>query len=195
MHGLINKSIQCFVRDTYGAACWSAVARQADLASETFESLFDYEPGVTDRVIESIVVVLQRPRETVLEDLGTYLVSDPAVASLRRLLRFGGVNFTDFLHSLEDLQGRARLAVPELTLPELRVRDHTPDYFTLTCRSPIAGAGFVFLGLLRVMADDYGALVVLEHQGTRDGAEVIAISIPDLSYHEGNRFELGTSTG
>ena len=31
MHGLINRSIQCFLRDTYGAAFWSAVARALTL--------------------------------------------------------------------------------------------------------------------------------------------------------------------
>ncbi len=59
-----------------------------------------------------------------LEDLGTYLVSHPNVQGLRRLLRFGGAGFIDFLHSLDELHDRARLAVPDLDLPQLELRDH-----------------------------------------------------------------------
>lgn len=31
MHGLINRSIQCFVQDTYGAELWADVAADAGL--------------------------------------------------------------------------------------------------------------------------------------------------------------------
>lgn len=36
MHELINRSIQCFLRDTYGAATWGAVAREAQLGFRQF---------------------------------------------------------------------------------------------------------------------------------------------------------------
>ncbi len=75
------------------------------------------------------------------------------------MLRFGGVTFVDFLHSLEDLPDRGRLALPDLDLPELHITDHGPDFFTLKCRAELTGAGHVMVGLLRAMADDYGALV------------------------------------
>lgn len=30
MHGLINRSIQCFIRDAYGLSAWQDVVRHAD---------------------------------------------------------------------------------------------------------------------------------------------------------------------
>ncbi|MGB8814575.1 MAG: heme NO-binding domain-containing protein [Paracoccaceae bacterium] len=195
MHGLINRAIQCFVRDTYGPLTWGNVAREARLGFDSFEPMLIYDSSLTEAVIVATARLLDRPRETVLEDLGTYLVSHPNVEALRRLLRFGGVTFVDFLHSLEDLPGRGRLALPDLDLPTLEVRDHTPDYFTLNCHSPFPGVGHVMMGLLRAMADDYGALVLLDHCGGGDNGEEIAIHLLESSFAEGKRFELSARVG
>ena len=47
------------------------------------------------------------------------------------------------------------------------------------------------VGLLRAMADDYGALVVMEHMGASPGREIIAIMLLEPSFAEGRRFDLG----
>lgn len=190
MHGLINRALQCFIRDTYGPAQWVAVARAADLGFDGFEAMLTYEMPLTEAVIAAAAQVLDRPRETVLEDWGTYLVSHPNVEGLRRLLRFGGVTFADFLLSLEDLPGRGRLALPDLDLPRLDLREETPEKFSLICQSPLVGAGHVVVGLLRAMADDYGALVMLDHQGMSAQGEIISILLLEHSFAEGKRFDL-----
>ena len=71
MHGLINRSIQCFLRDTYGPAIWRCVVDVAGLGFDSFEPLLTYDAAMTDAVIDAAARVLRRPRETVLEDLGT----------------------------------------------------------------------------------------------------------------------------
>lgn len=194
MHGLINRSIQCFLRDTYGPVVWSAVAREARLGFDSFEAMLTYEPTVTEAVIVAASKVLQRPRETLLEDLGTYLVSHPNLEALRRLLRFGGVSYLDFLNSLEDLPDRARLAASDLDLPDFVLVDQGDGRFSLRCGAMLPGVGHVVVGLLRAMADDYGALVLLDHQGADDGAgdgaEVVSIHLLDQRHTEGRRFEL-----
>lgn len=191
MHGLINRAVQCFVTDTYGQDTWVEATRRADLESVEFEAMLIYDDDITPRLLDSVALVLERPREEVMEDIGTYLVSHPNVESLRRLLRFGGVTFVEFLHSLDDLPDRARLAVSDLTLPRIELRDHSPTRFSLVCQSEVAGYGHVMMGILRAMADDYGALAVLEHTGGGDGIETISISIIESEYAEGRVFELG----
>jgi hypothetical protein len=190
MHGLINRSLQCFVRDSYGPPVWAAVVREAGLGFESFEAMLTYDAALTDAVINAAARQLDRPRETVLEDLGTYLVSHPNVEALRRLLRFGGLTFVDFLHSLEELPGRGRMAVPDLDLPSLTLAGDRDDQFSLACHATVQGGGHVMLGLLRAMADDYGALVLLEHQGLSGGAEIISIQILEQSFAAGRRFDL-----
>lgn len=190
MHGLINRSIQCFIGDTYGPQAWIQIADAAGVGADGFEAMLTYDDPVSYAVLDAAAERLSRSRESILEDLGTYLVSHPNTEPLRRLLRFGGVTFVEFLHSLDDLQGRGRMAVPDLDMPSLELSEHTPDRFTLHCRSGIPGLGHVIVGVLRAMADDYGALAMLDHQGMRDGVDLIAINLLDQSFAEGRRFEL-----
>lgn len=196
MHGLINKAIQHFLCDSFGAAAWHEIVRQSGLerhlGPDGFEAMQIYDDTLTDVMLIAASSILRRPRDSLLEDLGTYLISNHQLERLRRLLRFGGVSFTDFLYSLDDLQGRSQLAVPELALPEL-VLDEGDERggFTLTCRACPKGFGHVMVGILRALADDYGALAVLEHRGTgADGNEVIAIALHDPAFHAGRRFDL-----
>jgi hypothetical protein len=47
-------------------------------------------------------------------------------------------------------------------------------------------------GLLRAMADDYGALAVIEGEdGAGDGAAVLTIRLLDTAFAEGRAFTLG----
>ena len=130
------------------------------------------------------------PPDTLLEDMGTFVVSGPHGERVRRLLRFGGVGFRDFLHSLEELPARARLALPDLQLPDMVLTEIGEAEFTLALGAPFDGAGYVMIGLLRAMADDYGALALLEMRGQGRGADVIHIHLLDEGYAAGRRFEL-----
>lgn len=195
MHGLINRTIQSFTCHTYGHARWLAVTEAAGLDFSEFEAMLIYDEEVSRRVLAALSAELDRDETDVLEDLGTYLVSNPNVESLRRLLRFGGVNYIEFLHSLDDLPDRTRLAVSDLSLPALELREHTTGHFSLTCHAGLQGFGSVMLGILRAMADDYGALVVLEHRGGSNGAEVIDISVIESAWAEGRSFDLGARVG
>lgn len=195
MHGLMNRAIECFMRDTYGDARWTEVVCAAQLEFDVFEAMLRYETALTWRVLDAITVTLGKPREDLLEDIGTYLVSHPQTEPLRRLLRFGGVTFVDFLHSLDELPERARLAVDDLNLPPLELRDHAANTFSLTIRSEFRGFGHVMIGVLRAMADDYGALVMLDHQGGQAGVEVVSIALVETEYAAGRSFHLGARAG
>ena len=191
MHGLINRAIQCFVTDSYGTERWTEVTQLSDLGFQEFEAMLSYDAALTPRVLDAVGEVLNRPRSEVMEDLGTYLVSHPNVEALRRLLRFGGVTFVEFLHSLDDLPDRARLAVADLKLPRIALREHGRGSFTLECDSPIAGYGYVMMGILRDMADDYGTLALLDHQGSGEGVETVSIALIETEFAEGRSFDLG----
>jgi hypothetical protein len=190
MHGLINRSIQCFLRDTYGGETWANIVTQADIGIDNFEAMSIYDDALTTQVLAAAETTLNKQRNEILEDLGNYLASHPNVKSVRRILRFGGVTYTDFLHSLNDLKERARLAVPQLELPALEIRGHAPGAFTLYCTGPYPGAGHVFVGVLRAMADDYGALVLMDHLGNRAGVEAVSLQVLETSFAEGRAFEL-----
>ena len=191
MHGLINKAIQCFVLDTYGRETWREMAQSAALPVMQFEAMLIYEDTLTEQALDATARFLDKPRTDVLEDIGTYLASHPNVEALRRLLRFGGAHFIEFLYSLDDLHDRARLAVDDLELPRLTLVRHTENHYSLLCGAAFPGWGHVLVGILRVMADDYGALACLEHCGAKDQTETIDIMLVHTSYAQGRTFVLG----
>ena len=198
MHGLINRSIERFVHDTYGENTWQDTMRSLDTGIVEFEPMLTYEDELTVRLMKALAHVLDRPEADILEDIGTYLVSHPNFESLRRLLRFGGVTFVDFLHSLDDLPERARLAVSDLHLPRLELREITSEYFCLTVHSEqigMPGFGYAVMGLLRAMADDYGALVMLEVQENQGWHETIQIKLLEAAFASGRDFDLGARVG
>lgn len=195
MHGLMNRAVQCFVRDTYGADVWADVVQRVDLGFDNFEALFMYEDQITYQVLDCVCEMQAKPRDVLLEDIGTYLVSHPNVEALRRLLRFGGDTYIDFLHSLDDLHDRARLAVPDLELPRLELRVHTTDLFSLSVHSDLRGFAHVMVGVLQAMADDYGALALLDFQGRQTECETISIHLLEIGFAEGRSFELAARAG
>ncbi|PJF11324.1 heme NO-binding domain-containing protein [Pseudorhodobacter sp. MZDSW-24AT] len=190
MLGLINRALEDFLKRRHGSAVWQRVVLRAQLPFDSFEPLLSYDPALTETVIRAACVELGRPRESILEDLGTTLVSHHDRDGLRRLLRFGGVTFRDFLHSLEELPNRARLALPDLHLPTIVLEDRGGGQFTIRALPPFAGAGFILIGLLRAMADDYGALVLLDMMPSEREEDVISVLLLDEAHSEGRKFDL-----
>ena len=197
MHGLVNRSLQVFLQETYGHTTWAAISRRAGAPANGFEPMLSYDTQLTDALIRAAEGILDKPRAAILEDLGTFLVSNERMERVRRLLRFGGEDFVEFLHSLEDLHGRARLAVPDLDMPMLEVTEEPPTGFSLSCSEPFAGAGHVMHGVLSAMADDYGALVLLDliPPPAPGQAATISVDLLDTSYTEGRSFHLASGAG
>ena len=196
MHGLMNRSIQRFIADSYGGDIWEEICRDANLGFESFEAMLSYDAVVTGAVLNAACKHLNRRRDSFMEDLGTYLVCHPDLDHLRRLLRFGGDTFVEFLHSLDELPERAKLALPELDFPELELIEHGANAYSLIYRWHHPGFGPLVMGVVRAMADDYGVLAVLEHASlpTENGdVDTIAIKLLDSEFADGRGFELGAS--
>jgi len=191
MHGLINKAIEVFVAETYGGARWQKVMAQADLGVTQFEAMLPYPLDVTETVLEAAAVTLHRPAPHILEDLGTFLVTSPSFPAFRRLMRFGGTDYVDFLHSLEDMPDRVRLAIGDVHLPPLTLTDLGQSHFNLHCHPGLTGYDHVILGVLRAMADDYGALAILDLKPCKAGGGDITIQVVQDAYADGNAFVLG----
>ena len=191
MHGLIFRTVQVFLQDTYGARTWQDVVRAAALDLTEFEAMLHYDDWLLDEVLEGAASVLGKSRAAILEDVGTYLISHPNREGLRRLLRFGGEDFTEFLYSLNDLPDRARLAVSDLDLPDLELRDFGNGRFCLQVAGPYEGFSWVLMGVLRAMADDYGTLAMLDHHGMARARAMIDVVIVQQEYARGRNFELG----
>ena len=190
MHGLVIRAFESFMRSTYGDGLWDDLVLQQDAGVETFEPKFHYDDALAWALLGASAARLGKPVEALLEDFGTFLVAHPASERVRRLLRFGGGDYEDFLASLEDLSGRVRLAVPDLVLPELELDEgDNGDYRLHAARAPDELAP-VMAGLLRALADDYGALVLIEEVGGAGDGVTMSVRLLERAFSEGRGFAL-----
>lgn len=193
MHGLIFRTVEAFVSDSFGPEAWAKAVACSDLEVASFEAMLQYDTAHFPKLLNGCACALNRPQSVILEDIGAYLITHQNHASVRRLMRFGGDTFPELLRSLDDLPGRTRLAVSGLDLPQVQVRETIPHHFMISCRGEPQGFGHVLVGLLRAMADDYGTLAVLDHQGDRNGSEVIDVRVIETSFAEDRGFTLATA--
>ncbi|MDQ2065674.1 heme NO-binding domain-containing protein [Xinfangfangia sp. CPCC 101601] len=192
MYGLLLRAIQSYLRETFGALVWARILRLADQPPEGFEPMLPYDAQVLRRLITVAARELDRPLDPILEDVGTFIVSAPSHRPLRRLLRFGGASFSDFLHSLEELPDRARLALPGLELPQISLAECVAGQFRLEVATPLPALLPIALGALRAMADDYGALVVIdiEARPSGRGKAALRVQLLEAAHSSGQHFAL-----
>jgi hypothetical protein len=196
MLGLVNRSIECFLRDTYGDAVWIEISGVADLGVVSFEAMLSYEDEQARRMIATASRHLAKPVEDLLEDVGIYLVANGRYERLRRLLRFAGETFEEFLHSVDELPDRARLALPDLELPPISISPGGLNTYEIHCRPGLEGFPFVLAGIIRAMADDYGALVTLGNRhDQRRGAVLLDVTIHEARHSTGRSFVLVAPPG
>lgn len=182
MHALINRAVDEFLRDTYpgalseaqrlsGIGLWSGAAGQGLRLDLT-------------RIAKAADVLGKTPAD-MLEDLGAWLARQEPV---RRLLRFSGRDFREFVSRLDELPGRARMVMPDLAVPCFIVVADATGAVSLTQSPPDQETLALIAGMLRAMADDYGALGVVFVEDQR-----ILIEITEDTFTEGRDFQLGAA--
>lgn len=172
MLGLINCLIQCFLRDSFGPLIWHQVAFQARLGFDDFEPMLSYDDEMTERLVSR-----PPPQFCSAPAKLFWRIWAPIWCRTRMSRRCAGccglagwdlsIFFTRLRTCLRGGVWRCRLE-----LPLLEVCDLGQDDYLLRCAPMVQGVGHVMVGLLRAMADDYGALVLLEHGGDMTGDEV-----------------------
>lgn len=182
MYRLMNRAIEGFVQRAYGPPCWHAVAERIGLTAAGFQPFRDYPLAITQELTNAVATVLDKPPAEVIEDVGAWLAR---VEGMRRLLRFSGSDFSDFVLSLEELPGRIRMILPDLAAPDVSVSVHGPQAYRIT----LAGDDWLWraliAGLLRAMSDDYGALALIVDEG-----DAILVDVSDASFGDGRGFDL-----
>jgi hypothetical protein len=190
MLGVVNKAIEEFVITVHGGAVWQEVLRDIGTPGFRFEPMLMYEDEKSYALIRALSKRLSKPQQDILDDIGTYLVTPPNGGALRRLLRFSGSSFDDFLFSLDDLNDRVDLALPDLQLPQIMVIPQTIDRVHVRVSQTWSGFAYVLQGLLRAMADDYGTLVFLDVRRDVTDSACIEVILIENNFSAGIDFDM-----
>lgn len=192
MHGMVNRALQGFLMTTYGEEVWAEVRSQAGLSFDDFEAMLDYPDALTLACFQAAAHVLHKDQGALLEDFGIWLVTDRNLEPLRRLLRFSGGHYADFLYALEDLDERGRLVLPDLDLPRITIAQADGGRFSIAATWSLPGVGAILTGCLRAMADDYGTLAFVSLGDIADdGRERLEVQLFDARHSKGRGFALG----
>ncbi len=190
MLGVVNKAIEEFVITVHGGAVWQEVLRDIGTPGFRFEPMLMYEDEKSYALIRALSKRLSKPQQDILDDIGTYLVTPPNGGAWRRLLRFSGSSFDDFLFSLDDLNDRVDLALPDLQLPQIMVIPQTIDRVHVRVSQTWSGFAYVLQGLLRAMADDYGTLVFLDVRRDITDSACIEVILIENNFSAGIDFDM-----
>ena len=190
MLGVVNKAVEEFVITVHGGAVWQEVLRDIGTPGFRFEPMLMYEDEKSYALIRALSKRLSKPQQDILDDIGTYLVTPPNGGALRRLLRFSGSSFDDFLFSLDDLNDRVDLALPDLQLPQIMVIPQTIDRVHVRVSQTWSGFAYVLQGLLRAMADDYGTLVFLDVRRDITDSACIEVILIENNFSAGIDFDM-----
>ncbi|WP_282602763.1 heme NO-binding domain-containing protein [Paracoccus sp. PARArs4] len=182
MDTLINRTVEEFLRATYGEGLVGTITDELATTEEN-----DPVPGRVHgmRMLDRAAFRLVKPTVEMLEDLGAWMTR---IEAIRRLLRFSGRDFTDFLLRLEEMPGRAHLVLPNLHLPAIQVEAVGHSIF-LTMSPPDAAWRHLLIGIVRGMADDYGALCLISTEGA-----LIRVDVWDTSFAQARDFSLDVAS-
>ncbi|MDS9468182.1 heme NO-binding domain-containing protein [Paracoccus sp. MBLB3053] len=159
MNGLIIRSIEQFLRTSYGDAFWQEVAKRTAIDPHGVLSINSPSSHLARRLVLAAAALLRKCPSEILEDLGGWMVR---LEPIRRLLRFRGPDFAEFIKSLDELPARAAMVLPDFDPPDIIVRAIGPDEFEIESRKLPPGWIWVLAGVIRGMADDHGTLSLIE---------------------------------
>lgn len=197
VHGVVNKALERFTIDTYGFGLWQKVVSACPHAVAFYEAMLCYPDQDSYALLNQLSRILNKPNADILEDMGTYLVVHRNQDGVRRLLRFGGVDFRDFLFSLNEFNARIDLIMPDLNLPQIGVVCGAKNQISIRLAPSWSEFIYLCIGILHAMADDYGALIRLAHFADT-GSAVIQITLVDDRFAVAQGFKLaarGPSNG
>ena len=167
MLGVVNKAIEAFVCQRYGDKLWADLLIDLSLPGYEFEAMLTYEDGITYDLIDRLAKRQSKMHQDVLEDI---------------------------LLSLDDLNDRVALALDILEMPLIRVLPLSAEKIHVRVAPKWHGFSDVLVGLLRALADDYGALVFMDRLADTDQTECIKVILIDHHHSAGTSFDLAASS-
>lgn len=177
-HGLLDLWLCKFLLDQYGDDHSFDGLENRDCMVSWPINRSDVREGI-DRVSKATGKTL----EEIIYDAGLWITRQE---SIRRLLRFCGRDFEEFLQSVQELPGRVNLIYSSEILLDLRLSvERKDDNYIIHVSNTGAMIAHLVGGVIQGMADDYGTLAVVDVDCKR-----IEINVASLTYQRKKSFRL-----
>ena len=121
MYGIINKGIEDFVLENFGAPKWDAIKKRSGIEIDFFISNEAYDDDITFKLASAISAEMNISLTLVFELLGEWWVICVAKEKYGELLMAGGSNLREFLVNLPIFHNRGLLIYPNLSPPEFKI--------------------------------------------------------------------------
>jgi len=121
MYGLINKSIEELVKESFSEEIWLKVLEKSNIEHDFFISSEAYDDSVTYKLVGAISELTDLSVTDILMSFGEWWVLRTSKEKYGSLMESGGSNLKEFLVNLPVFHNRVMLIYPKLTPPEFRV--------------------------------------------------------------------------
>lgn len=149
MYGLVNKALQDFITQEFGAEKWNTIRAKAGVKETNFISMQPYDDEITYKLAGAASNILGITLEQALEAFGKYWVTYTANEGYGDMLKMCGGNLKEFLVNLDGLHARIRLSFPHLRPPSLKCSDIAECSLRLHYYSDRPGLAPMVIGLVK----------------------------------------------
>ncbi|MEM9717448.1 MAG: diguanylate cyclase [Pseudomonadota bacterium] len=162
--GLINRGLKGFVETYHDAETWRKLVSGQSAIPEDFEALADYPLEVTVRLVAEISTLRDASEADVYEDLGTFLVSTHWDARLRLVFMSCADDFVKFLQRLDVVWVALNAVDAAFPLNSWEISSTRAGAFRLSGPTLFPGFPSLCVGMLRSLADEFGAYVIIDQK-------------------------------
>ena len=178
MLGLINQPLVEFVRELHGEAAVRDLRRSVEGGQDRFEIFLEYPSSTTEVLLNFVAKLRGLDRDFVLDDLGTFAMTKLWGSALRDLALNSGADFEDFLRNLPHFLKAISFLDERWAAKNVHVRYRPDCQFDIICEGASAHLAPLFQGMLRAIADEFEALVLIERFSQNDAA-LVSIKVFD----------------
>lgn len=167
MYGLVNQSIESYIRMTHGEAVWAAVRRAAGVEVE-FVGLAPYPDEISAALLQAASAHLGLPVADLLRGIGHHFIRYTSTEGYGNLLKTSGRTFLELVQQLDQLHSRVGLIFPELRPPSFYCTSVTDSTLCLHYISSRPGLAPMVVGLLEGLGELYATDVRVVQTARRD---------------------------
>lgn len=171
MYGIVNKSIESLVTESFGVDKWEAIKESSGVDIDFFISNEPYDDDITYALAAATANEVKITVAEVLITFGEYWILKTGKEKYGNLLEAGGHNLKEFLLNLPSFHNRIMLMYPKLTPPEFKVSNVESNSLHLHYFSKRVGLKDFVIGLMQGLGKLYNTPVNLELINDRDNGD------------------------